>query len=86
MADHTLRARRLGIDTRQGAVVYMRRDWGVCRSEDFEAEARIAVRGRQRAIIATLNVVTGDATTGPPDFRAVGIGLAARSCPGRHGT
>jgi thymidine phosphorylase len=60
MAHHTLHARRLGIDTRQEAVIYMRHDCGVCRSEGFEAAARIEVRHRERAIIATLNVVGTD--------------------------
>ena len=38
----------------------MRRDCPVCRSEGFEAAARIEVRHGERAIVATLNVVTGD--------------------------
>ena len=37
----------------------MRRDCDVCRSEGFEAAARVEVRRGERAIIATLNVVTG---------------------------
>jgi thymidine phosphorylase len=57
---HTLRLRRLGIDTRQEAVLYLRGDSSICRSEGFEAAARVEVRGADRAIIATLNVVTGD--------------------------
>jgi thymidine phosphorylase len=60
MVNHPLRLRRLGIDTRQESVIYMRRDCGVCRSEGFEAEARIEVRRGERMIIATLNVVTSD--------------------------
>ncbi len=58
MSDHTLRVRRLGIETRHEAVVYMRHDCEVCRSEGFEAATRIAVRHGERAIVATLNVVT----------------------------
>jgi len=42
MAVHTMRVRRLGIDTHQQAVVYMRQDCPVCRSEGFAAEARVA--------------------------------------------
>jgi thymidine phosphorylase len=57
MATHALRVRRLGIDTRQEAVIYMRHDCGVCRSEGFEAAARIEVRHHECATIATLNVV-----------------------------
>lgn len=56
----TLRVRRLGIDTYREPVVYMRRDCRVCRSEGFEAQARIRVRGPRRSIIATLNVVSSD--------------------------
>lgn len=54
---HSLRVRRIGIDTYREAVIYMRRDCAVCRSEGFEAQARIRVRGLRRSIIATLNVV-----------------------------
>ena len=43
MAVHTMRVRRLGIDTHQQAVVYMRQDCPVCRSEGFAAEARVAL-------------------------------------------
>ena len=38
----------------------MRRDCPVCRSEGFEAAARVEVRCGERAVVATLNVVTGD--------------------------
>jgi thymidine phosphorylase len=55
MAVHTLRVRRLGIDTHQQAVVYMRQDCPVCRSEGFAAEARVALAHGERAIVATLN-------------------------------
>jgi thymidine phosphorylase len=60
MSDHTLRIRRLGIDTRQEAVIYVRQDCPVCRSEGLASAARIEVRRGERAIVATLNVVTGD--------------------------
>jgi thymidine phosphorylase len=55
-----LRVRRFGIDTYREPVIYMRRDCAVCRSEGFEAQARVRVRGPRRSIIATLNVVVGD--------------------------
>jgi len=55
MAVHTMRVRRLGIDTHQQAVVYMRQDCPVCRSEGFAAEARVALAHGERAIVATLN-------------------------------
>ncbi|HWP47597.1 MAG TPA: thymidine phosphorylase family protein [Candidatus Limnocylindrales bacterium] len=56
----SLRLRRLGIDTYQEAVIYMHRDCYVCRSEGFEAQARVQVDHSNRSIIATLNVVTTD--------------------------
>ena len=54
---HELRLRRLGIDTHQEAVIYMRDDCHVCRSEGFEAQSRILVRNNSGSIVATLNVV-----------------------------
>jgi thymidine phosphorylase len=56
----TLEVVRAGIDTYQEPVVYMREDCSVCRSEGFEAQARIEVTLGDRSIIATLNVVSGD--------------------------
>jgi thymidine phosphorylase len=53
------RARRLGIDTGQEAVVYLHHQSQVCRSEGFESETRVAVTVGSRTILATLNVVTG---------------------------
>jgi thymidine phosphorylase len=53
----TLKARRLGIDTYQENVAYMRSDCEVCRSEGFGSRARIEVRCGTRRIVATLNVV-----------------------------
>lgn len=55
-----LRLRRLGIDTHQEAVVYMREDCHVCRAEGFAAHARVAVCRAGTTLIATLNHVTGD--------------------------
>ena len=63
-AEHTLRVRRLGIDTRQETVVYLRYDCVVCRSEGLEAQARVEVRNGERAIIATVSVVTTDLLAG----------------------
>ncbi len=58
---HKLRLLRLGIDTYQEAVVYMRNTCSVCRSEGFEAQSRIAIHlDGNRSIIATLNVVSAD--------------------------
>jgi thymidine phosphorylase len=55
-----LRLRRMGIDTYQEPVLYLHRDSHVCHSEGFEAQSRVEVRLNGRAIVATLNVVTGD--------------------------
>jgi thymidine phosphorylase len=57
---HALRLRRLGIDTRQEVVIYLRADCEVCRSEGLETEARVEVTCGIRTITATLNVVTSD--------------------------
>ena len=54
---HSLRLRRLGIDTYREAVIYMREDCHVCRSEGFEAQSRVSVKNERHSIIATLNVV-----------------------------
>lgn len=57
---HRLRLRRLGIETYQEPVIYMRSDCVVCRSEGFEAQSRVEIFRDSRSIIATLNVVTSD--------------------------
>lgn len=57
---NTLRARRLGIDTQHEAVVFMRKDCPVCRSEGFTAHARVQLTHGSRSVIATLYQVTGD--------------------------
>ncbi|MGM0632859.1 MAG: thymidine phosphorylase, partial [Pseudomonadota bacterium] len=51
---------RLGIDTHQEPVVYMRDDCHVCRSEGFRAQTRVRVSIGKRFIICTLNVVHGE--------------------------
>jgi thymidine phosphorylase len=55
--DTCLEVRRMGIETHQEYVVYMHRDCHVCRSEGFEALARVTLDLGGRSIIATLNVV-----------------------------
>ncbi len=55
---HSLRLRRLGIDTYQEPVIYMRSDCRVCWSEGFQAQARVRVEHCGRSIVATLNVIT----------------------------
>ena len=57
---HSLRLRRMGIDTYQEPVIYMRSDCHVCRAEGFEAQTRIQVEAGGRSILATLNVVSND--------------------------
>lgn len=54
---NSLVLKRLGIDTHQEAVVYMRADCHVCRSEGFEAHSRVQVITNRRTIIATLNIL-----------------------------
>ncbi|HXV24182.1 MAG TPA: thymidine phosphorylase family protein [Alphaproteobacteria bacterium] len=57
---HVLKLRRLGIETHQETMIYMRQDCHVCRSEGFSAQARIAVRARGRSIVATLGRITSE--------------------------
>ncbi|RYF40844.1 MAG: thymidine phosphorylase family protein, partial [Comamonadaceae bacterium] len=58
-----LALRRMGIDTYQEPVLYMHGDCHVCRSEGFEAQSRVELALRDRTIVATLNVVTGEFLT-----------------------
>jgi len=57
---HTLRLRRLGIDTHQELVVYMRQDCHICRSEGFAAQTRIQVSANGKSILATLSIITSN--------------------------
>ena len=52
-----LYAHRIGIDTYKQAIVFMRRDCDICRSEGFETRTRIHVAIGNRFIIAILNTV-----------------------------
>ncbi|MDE3156366.1 MAG: thymidine phosphorylase family protein [Acidobacteriota bacterium] len=56
-ATNRLVLKRLGIDTYQEPVVYMRADCHVCRSEGFTAHSRVLITTGSASIIATLNVV-----------------------------
>ncbi|AMN38514.1 thymidine phosphorylase family protein [Rhodoplanes sp. Z2-YC6860] len=56
----TLRARRLGLDTQYEAVVFMRQDCQVCRSEGFLAHTRVLLSNDGQEIVATLYQVMGD--------------------------
>ena len=57
MNKNFLHLTRLGIDTHQEPVVYMRDDCHICRSEGFNAQSRVEIRCGERSIIATLNTV-----------------------------
>lgn len=70
---YALRARRLGIDTYQQPVAYMRRDCKVCRAEGFEAQSRIELQCGTQTVAATLNVVDGDLL----DEQDIGLSEAA---------
>ncbi|MCE3260989.1 MAG: thymidine phosphorylase [Pseudoduganella sp.] len=70
---YALRARRLGIDTYQQPVAYMRRDCAVCRAEGFEAQSRVELLCGARVVTATLNVTDGDLLEG----QEIGLSEAA---------
>jgi len=55
-----LRARRAGLDTQYEAVVFMRPDCQVCRSEGFLAHTRVLLRNGEQEIVATLYQVMGN--------------------------
>lgn len=59
-ARQALLVRRIGIDTYQEPVIYLRARCPVCRSEGFEAQSRVRVHLGSRSLIATLNVVHSD--------------------------
>ena len=56
----TLRLRRLGIDTYDEPVIYMRTDCHVCRSEGFDAHSRVCLRANGARVVATLHMVTSE--------------------------
>ncbi len=60
MPANTLHARRLGVDTQHEAVVFMRADCHVCRSEGFTAHTRVKLSCGAHSAIATLYQVTSD--------------------------
>ena len=60
LKENQLQIRRLGIDTSHEAVIYMRKDCHVCRSEGFDAHNRLEIRSDTKSVIATLCVVTGN--------------------------
>ncbi|PCI48494.1 MAG: thymidine phosphorylase [Alphaproteobacteria bacterium] len=58
--DNTLYLSRLGIDSYKEAVIYMREDCHVCRSEGLTAPARVRVTLNRRFVIATLHTIKSD--------------------------
>jgi thymidine phosphorylase len=56
-AGNTLLLKRMGIDTHEEPIIYMRADCHVCRSEGFSAHSRVMVTTERGSIIGTLNVV-----------------------------
>ena len=57
---NVMRARRIQLDTHDEAVVLTRRDCPVCRSEGFQAHARVQIQAGNRTIIATLYQIESD--------------------------
>src|SRR5215203_670087 len=57
---YPLRARRLGIHTHQEAVVYMRADCHVCRSEGLTPQSRVLLTVGSREVVATLHQVSSE--------------------------
>ncbi len=60
VGDNFLYLTRIGIDTYQHAVVFMRRDCHVCRAEGFNAMTRVRVCTDKKFITATLITVSED--------------------------
>ncbi len=54
---NNLQLKNLGINTYKESVIYLREDSHVCRSEGFEAQARICIKHKNGSIQATLNTV-----------------------------
>lgn len=60
MGDSFLYLTKIGIDTYQHAVVFMRKDCHVCRAEGFNAMTRVRVCTAKKSITATLITVSED--------------------------
>ena len=56
----SMRACRLGIDSRADHIIYMREDCDICRSEGFSAQARVRVSNGPQFIIATVHHITSE--------------------------
>lgn len=57
---HKLSLKYLGINTHKEPIVYMRADCLICKSEGFNAQARVMVTLNKCSIIATLNIIETD--------------------------
>ena len=53
----TLTLKYLGINTYKEPIIYMREDCHICKSEGFDAQARVRVTLNKRSIVATLNTI-----------------------------
>lgn len=82
MNHYSLKLRRMGIDTYFDPVVYMRSDCHVCRSEGFEAHARVRITLGERSIIATLNVASDALLGGDEAGLSEFAWRALRAAPG----
>jgi thymidine phosphorylase len=60
VGDNFLYLTKIGIDTYQHAIVFMRRDCHVCRAEGFNAMTRVRVCTDKKSITATLIIVSED--------------------------
>ena len=68
MSAHSLRIRRIGIDTWRENVAYLHRDCPVVRAAGFQALAKVTVRANGRSIEAVLNVVDDERILPPCDL------------------
>ncbi|WP_395021329.1 thymidine phosphorylase family protein [Dongia sp.] len=71
--DHSLQARRLGVHTQDQAIVFMRTDCHVCRSEGLSARSQVSVRSDDQEIVATLYQISTDVV----QLNEVGLSEAA---------
>ncbi|SFX79809.1 thymidine phosphorylase family protein [Marinospirillum alkaliphilum] len=65
---YPLKPVRLGIDTHQELVVYLRRNSHVCRSEGFTSSSRVQIRVGERWILATLSIIDNDQLLQPGEM------------------
>lgn len=68
---NTLILKYLGIDTYKDPVIYIRSDSYVCKSEGFEAQARVQISLKKHTIVATLHIVESNLL--PPDMASLSI-------------